>query len=108
MCDRDLLELAAKAAGYAIAPHGRKDGNYVVLMSDDGDFIWNPLKDDGDALRLAAKLRLCISMNFDGITVNRGDYGAWIRTGVGSDDERCRAAVRIAIVRTAAAIGKDK
>lgn len=41
MSDRELLELAAKAA----------DGG-----------LWNPLTDDGDALRLAVKLRLLVSI----------------------------------------------
>ena len=63
MSDHELLELAAKAAGidvdwYAssneeIAGHGsyyRKEG----VRS----FQWNPLKDDGDALRLAVLLSL--------------------------------------------------
>lgn len=101
--DRELLEMAAKAIGEEF------DSNHITVSGQQFEWVeWNPLVDDGDALRLAVKLRLCISLNFDGVTVNRGDYGAWIRTGVGSDDERCRAAVRIAIVRTAAEIGKTR
>lgn len=53
MTDRELLELAAKAAGIEVTgcvadgiPH-RFGGGY-----------WNPLTDDGDALRLAVKLNL--------------------------------------------------
>ena len=52
--DRELLELAAKAAGWNISetPFGqwRRDEKYW----------WDPLTDDGDALRLAVKLRLDI------------------------------------------------
>ena len=47
MTDRELLEMAAKAAGIA-------DGD--VFYDMDNDKEWNPLTDDGDALRLAVKL----------------------------------------------------
>lgn len=57
--DRELLELAAKAAGYnlqfAKAP-GLAPEPYLRWKSR--DVYWNPLTDDGDALRLAAKLDL--------------------------------------------------
>ena len=47
MTDRELLELAAKAAGLeVVTPTMLKYGQ------------WNPLTDDGDALRLAVKLNL--------------------------------------------------
>jgi len=57
MTDRELLELAAKAAGYAINPHT----NYKMfrdLIFTHNAKNWNPLEDDGDALRLAVKLGL--------------------------------------------------
>lgn len=45
--DRELLELAAKAAGRRIDP--------IDAMHGPEDWVcWNPLTDDGDALRLAA------------------------------------------------------
>jgi hypothetical protein len=50
MTDRELLKLAAKAAGYNMAKV--LDG-YPMYMEGYG--IWNPLTDDGDALRLAVK-----------------------------------------------------
>ena len=75
MTDKELLELAAKAAGFGAAKTGRtcwteseyprnsgKHGalwNYVGYM--DTAELWNPLTDDGDALRLAVKLGLQIS-----------------------------------------------
>ena len=52
MTDRELLERAAKAAGYEYAKHG----GYIVVDGIPGN--WNPLTDDGDALRLAVKLYL--------------------------------------------------
>lgn len=57
MSDRELLEAAAKAAGYACV-WGVADG--PLWWHDDPDTarLWNPLTDDGDALRLAVKLFL--------------------------------------------------
>lgn len=66
MTDYELLELAAKAAGF------RRDfqWNCRFLPSAGGSVLcgnswtkWNPLEDDGDALRLAEKLGLTICMN---------------------------------------------
>ena len=54
MTDRELLERAAKAAGYEYAKHG----GYIVVDGIPGN--WNPLTDDGDALRLAVKLNLVV------------------------------------------------
>jgi hypothetical protein len=68
--DRELLELAAKAAGFE-NPHW-EDGPWLearyglkcAIWSDSFDGYWNPLEDDGDALRLAAALN--INLRFDG------------------------------------------
>lgn len=60
--DRELLELAAKAAGMNWrdwTPMLRQGELEPGLWPYD----WNPLTDDGDALRAAAKRR--ISINFD-------------------------------------------
>ena len=62
--DRELLELAAKAAGFE-NPHW-EDGPWLearyglkcAIWSDSFDGYWNPLEDDGDALRLAAALNI--------------------------------------------------
>jgi hypothetical protein len=52
MTDRELLEQAAKAAGAERLKGTYENGWWL----DDG--WWNPLTDDGDALRLAVKLRM--------------------------------------------------
>lgn len=56
--DRELLERAAKAAGYSIDFEDPVNGFYVNGYDENGDPAawWNPLTDDGDALRLAVKL----------------------------------------------------
>ena len=50
--DRELLELAAKAAGLN---YSFEYGCYFDDEYEQG-CDWNPLDDDGDALRLAVKL----------------------------------------------------
>jgi hypothetical protein len=56
MTDRELLELAAKAAGYESLVDQR--GTWYKI---DGDWVdWNPLFYERDALRLAIKLGLKI------------------------------------------------
>ncbi|MDH0335129.1 hypothetical protein [Metapseudomonas otitidis] len=59
MEDKELLELAAKAAGYTLV-WSSVDG--IPPRKADDMETWNPLTDDGDALRLAAKLELEIQI----------------------------------------------
>ena len=104
MSDRELLELAAKAAGYTLGS---------TTLDDD---YWNPITDDGDALRLAVKLRLHarqFPIVDDGFDAPLGMVEVWrvddddpmhvefLRSG----DDRL-VATRRAIVRAAAEIGK--
>ena len=59
MADKELLELAAKAAG--LKEYGFMGGSFVHV--EDNTFVeWNPLTDDGDKYRLIKKLE--ISVNF--------------------------------------------
>lgn len=62
MTDRELLEMAAKGAGYYFHGHRSGCGNCYVSETNDTDdwFVWSPLTDDGDALRLAVRLGLQI------------------------------------------------
>lgn len=60
MTDLELLELAAKAAGIAyIKPADGYDGSLGLEAGSNPmrTHSWDPLRDDGDALRLAVKLR---------------------------------------------------
>lgn len=98
MNDRGLLELAAKALG------GEFDQGADCITMDGIEYEqWNPLTDDGDALRLA--VRLSISIRFWGATnvVGSGpgcEIEHW--EPVGTDP---LAATRRAIARAAADIG---
>jgi len=103
MTDRELLELAAKAAGLN-KPIWIDYERAISYMSDSlrpSLKFWNPLTDDGDALRLAVKLRLPIS--FDQMTVEVGAYDRGAYAELGADPY---AATRRAIVQAAAEIGK--
>lgn len=57
MTNRELLERAAKAAGYAIVRHPNSRVLPSLMFMLDKR-LWNPLTDDGDALRLAVKLEI--------------------------------------------------
>ena len=64
--------------------------------------LWQPLTDDGDALRLAVHLRLEIDIHHTGIAV-RTPNG--LKVLISADDEPdANAATRKAIVRAAAAM----
>lgn len=110
MNDRELLELAAKAAGlpYTSANYadpGELEGGWGMVKSI-GDF-WNPLENDGDALRLAVKLGVYLSIDLHNriIFCNEEDY-FYDESKFGG---RCDpyAATRRAIVRAAAEIGRN-
>ena len=105
--NRELLELAAKAAGMELDREGtaEADGKFAVLP----DYrLWNPLTDDGDALRLAAALKMDIVYRDDGVGAGDIDEGAGEGAMWGARHEaEPAAAYRRAIVRAAAAIGEQ-
>ena len=108
--DRELLELAAKAAGIQIDYSrfnggGTKNNGFDLAGNAVLDWhnykTWNPLTDDGDALRLAVKLKMSVTVFDDavGIGLRKVDYCEYDIT-----PDPC-AATRRAIVRAAAEIG---
>ena len=106
MTDRELLELAAKAAGYRDFSEGNfaAYGKYSVGPDEQGRWIdWNPLHDDGDALRLAVKLGILILTARGFAVANSRDSGGTVERLLSDPDPH--AATRRAIVRAAAAIG---
>ena len=87
MNDRELLELAAKAAGI-------EEGIGGAFWTEFG--VFDPLTDDGDALRLAVKLDI--------------DYYHYMKLNsdiLDSYENDPYTATRRAIVRAAAEIGKE-
>ena len=111
MDDRELLELAAKAAGY-LNWTPRAKGLYIETGSSRGSsgFYWNPLDDDGDALRLAVKLGIDLEWRNDGrvAAYRHANANGHCFTAFESSREERDAATRRAIVRAAAEIGKEQ
>ena len=107
MDDKTLLERAARAAGYASFDWLSADHWMNVYTHEGRQSAWNPITDDGDALRLAVKLR---------INIEHGQYSvrAWTddaapvmvdETVFTPDESQRQFAIREAITRAAAAIG---
>ncbi len=113
MSDRELLELAAKAAGIEVTRSRLEDPlNRDMLVENSvrngGQRLgpWNPLDDDGDALRLTVKLGLTVAqlMYNREVEVNCYDETVFVYQFHEPDPY---AATRRAIVRAAAAIGRN-
>jgi hypothetical protein len=108
MTDRELLELAAKAAGATwIDDNWPEDLPGLMLDFGKGTTQWNPLDDDGDALRLAVRLALWIftpDTDDSKVHVRRRDDRVTVAERVLDDPY---AATRRAIVRAAAEIGRN-
>jgi hypothetical protein len=111
--DKELLELAAKAAGYRLEWDGDPAKWQPMYYEGKTYHSFDPLTDDGDALRLAVKLRLQLihmdsEVEKDGITVKTPILH--IDSTAGSIyqylDNDPLGATRRAIVRAAAEIGE--
>lgn len=118
MTDRELLEKAAKAEGHGVF---FDDLSGLTWWYEDDDvasakyvcLLWDPLHNDGDALRLAVKLGLSIHTDdFDHLSLPRMPGMAIAQHTSKDISEGCDwvddpyAATRRAIVRAAAAIGE--
>lgn len=112
MTDKQLLKLAAKAYGFVeiIFRDGADDDGYdngiwtyTWVKNPSGELIyWNPLDDGGDALQLAVKLQMRVSV----LEFKTEIIAAMSRVDIaelhGNDKY---AATRRAIVRAAAELG---
>ena len=129
MSDRELLKFAAKAMHNLQNSHfcnytvvNEEVGVCLELGSHRGAFTryWNPLTNDGDALRLAVSLLIQVvqdrmgfvkvgwSVGFDSGTPSMDGRGPWYLKEWLSDHSGDRqAATRRAIVRAAAEIGRS-
>lgn len=113
MTDRELLELAAKAVGI-IESKGPLGSDLGILIDitpptalSANCVVWNPLTNDGDALRLAVKLHIDIRH----FMYERGYMDCLVdRIGKRAVEELGNdpfSATRRAIVRAAAEIGRN-
>ncbi len=118
MTDRELLELAAKAGGYAhheYVENSARDGRVVTGHYDSLlEVCINPITDDGDALRLAVKLMIRVSVNrafrlsIPGcVTVEYPDRDGFYFALGEAVTNGPYAATRRAITRAAAEIGRQ-
>ena len=115
MSDRELLELAAKAAGietkivnsyfcvpaeWALPDKRRRAGDWR---------IWNPIEDDSDALRLLVKLGLSVYLQKYEVIVRYAAtrYIDGVKCIIERADPDPYVAIRRAITRAAAEIGKE-
>ena len=111
--DRELLELAAKAAGIELAWHKNAAPTHRISGVD---YFWCPMDSDGDAFRLAVKLRIDV-IHYWGQVLDEGQSPfveavhcerdvvnfPGVFEDIGSDGF---ASTRRAIVRAAASIGE--
>ncbi len=110
MTDKELLELAAKAAeidlDWNIPPNSKTPWRMTGKGDDRGPADeWNPLTDDGDALRLAVKLNLGVTVDGYEVEVVTPLLCTFVeKATMGYSIEE---ATRRAIVRAAAEIGKE-
>ena len=122
MTDRELLELAAKAAGIECEWREGCSAQTVAFVKPRGfRHYWRPLTDDGDALRLAVALGLALvpypiyGNPKHSVIAKRYDHARYLRDEAeepqieevqvyGGDPA---AATRRAIVRAAAEIGRQ-
>lgn len=115
MKDREMLELAAKAGG--ISGYRYSENFYCMAHwneSDGGWFdcgLWDPLRNDGDALRLAVRLRMTVDIYSAMVEVSWHDDIASETFVVTEHDNNAdndlSAATRRAITCAAAHIGKE-
>lgn len=95
--DRELLELAAKAAGIELPAHWS-------IHDPGAATFWNPLRHDGQALRLAVKLKLHLGLESHTASAWGNQRYGQFRTETFADQSE-EAATRRAIVRAAADLG---
>lgn len=118
--DRELLELAAKAAGYSdltewkdcIRDYDSEHAGGPALHRNGAGgecWSWNALTNDGDALRLAVKLGITIGPESPDVIGKSLCRASWnnhsMSLGEYGDGDHGKA-TRRAIVRAAAAIGE--
>ena len=103
MKDNELLELAAKAVGPKVVRKVEcSDGFELVEMSS--WLRWNPLEDDGAALRLAVKLKMSVTVFDDAVGIGINPDFGYREYDISHDQN---TSTRRAIVRAAAEVGKS-
>ncbi len=117
MNDRTLLELAARAAGIKArwfrVKQWRQVGGYRMQTGQEDVFgthhskPWNPLTDDGDALRLAVTCGLVVTPDRENQRTLVSNQAGHEYCAIYWDKLGEMAATRLAITEAAAEIGKS-
>lgn len=109
MTTKELLEKAAKAAGIEVFFNEFGFCQVSSNVPSAGPRFWNPLENDGDAFRLAVKLRIGVEFIDDwpvlGDAVECLFQGKTVTYPLGDEPERM---TRRAIVMSAAAIAEGR
>ena len=119
MNNHKLLEMAAKAAGLTIdkskyngagCPNTGFDVLGNAVLDWHNGVKWNPLTNDGDALRLATKLKIDLTfmVGANEVGASSGNYERGIFGALEIITDDIGSATRMAIVRFAAEIGVNK
>jgi len=108
MTDMEMLELAAKAIGERLVPFEK-----LPILDIEGSPFWNPRMDSKDAFDLAARLQVDIRhigkdadefpIRNSCVIVTQRNWRGFVAEQHGEDPY---AALRLAILRAAAEIGK--
>jgi hypothetical protein len=105
MAERDLLEAAARAAGIDLIFNDKGEPGYYGSWRGLPQWIdWNPREDDGDALRLAVKMKMDVTIGQSVKVVCTTNEHDAVRIVLPLGDD-ANAATRRAIVTAAAEIG---
>lgn len=108
---RELLEMAARAAGIEQGAERADCGISITLPDGRHGHLprWNPLEDDGDALRLAVKLGIDVEWCADGrvAAYRHANADGYCFTAFESSRENRAENTRRAITRAAAEIGRQ-
>ncbi|HHX7816851.1 TPA: hypothetical protein ACVNHX_005374 [Pseudomonas aeruginosa] len=117
MNDRELLELAARAAGVKArwfrVNQWRQVGGHKMQTGQEDVFgthhskPWNPLTDDGDALRLAVTRGLVVTPDRENQRTLVSNSAGHEYCAIYCDKLGEMAATRLAITEAAAEIGKS-
>ena len=107
MTDRELLELAAKAAGVGLVWERNSVTDDIYPVHAEEGFCWDALHDDGDALRIGAAIGMNLYINkaYCLAEIISDSEEPAITAKEACDGDTLKA-LRRAIVRAAAEIGK--
>ena len=109
MTNKELTDMASQAAGMDALEWDDKLGFLCETLDASPRFYWNPLADDGDALRLAVKLGMQVSIGFKKVeAVIVGGIEGPIFQATENNRGNVLAATRRAIVRVAADFSNGK